>query len=158
MEFEKKYKHIGNSYLSVPAGWKPIVKKALIDIEKLMWPRWMPKFIKRIIHWLATGGSVVRIKYWWAYNLRTKITGGATIRDIKEKYATLRIDGSFTHEMGEIVERAEKECKETCQDCGSKDSIECVEDWGWWSRYCKTCRDHPRFAPTREVLIEKYEK
>jgi len=155
MDFEKKYKHIGNSYASVPAGWKPIVKKALVDIEKLMWPRWMPMFLKRWIHWLANGGSVVRVKYWWAQKVRQKITGGTIVRDIKEKYATLRIDGSFTNEMCIIIDRAEKECRETCQNCGSKDCIETVQDYGWYSRYCKTCRDHPRFSPTREVLIEK---
>ena len=55
MKISEKYKHIGYSYPSVPEGWLKIVEKAIVDIEKEMWPRWIPMFIKRIIHYLATG-------------------------------------------------------------------------------------------------------
>ena len=157
MKFEKKYSHIGNAWVSVPKGWVSIVEGALIEVEKLMWPqRWMPMCIKRIITKLATGGSVVRIKFWWAYHLRERLTKGCIVQDIKEKYASLRIYGSFTKEMRQIIERAEKECHETCQDCGSKKNVKCIEDHGWYTMLCEDCRDHPRFTPTREVLIEKY--
>ena len=43
----EKYKHIGYSYPGVPKGWKPVVEKAMKDIEKAMWPSWIPMFIKR---------------------------------------------------------------------------------------------------------------
>lgn len=157
MKFHKKYRHVGNSYAdaSVPAGWIPIVKKAIIEIEKLMWPRWMPKFLKRLIHHLATGGSFVKIKYYWAYKLRGKLTKHCIIQDIKEKFASLRIYGSFTYEMQNVITEAERECNITCQQCSSKEEVKNVTDDGWYSLYCKECRNHPKFSPKREVLIEK---
>lgn len=155
MKFEKKYKHVGYAYAAVPKGWVPIVEKTIVEIEKLMWPRWMPKFLKRLIHYLATGNSCVRIKYRWAYNLRRKLTQGCIIHDIKEKYASLRIYGSLTSEMNNLIEIAERECNITCQQCSSKEEVKNVTDDGWYSLYCKECRNHPKFSPKREVLIEK---
>ena len=81
--FSSKYKHVGDSYPGVPRGWKPIVQQAIIDIEKVMWPRWIPMFIKRWIHYLATGNSVVRVKYRWALNLRSWLTKGQIFYDVK---------------------------------------------------------------------------
>jgi hypothetical protein len=151
MEFYQKYKHIGNSHAGVPKGWVPIVEKALVEIEKVMWPQWIPMFLKRWIHYLATGNSVVRVKFWWAYRLRQYITKGQSIQDIKEKYAQLRIYGYAGQQIENIIERAEKECDETCQQCGGKDGVETVEVGRWYLNLCEKCH-----IPTREVLIEKY--
>ena len=138
-DFSSRYSHVGYSYLSIPCHWQPIVQKAIADIEKLMWSTWMPYWLKRLIHYLATGNSVVRVKYWWAYNLRTKLTRGSMIQDIKEKYATLRIYGYFSDEMNDIIKIAEQECLKTCQDCGSNDDVQ-IQDTGWVYNYCKDCR------------------
>jgi hypothetical protein len=51
MKTSEKYRHIGYSYPGVPNPWKPIVEKAIVEIEKEMWPRWIPLFIKRLIHY-----------------------------------------------------------------------------------------------------------
>ena len=68
--FSEKYRHIGYSYPGVPSGWENIVKEAVILIEKEMWPqRYLPLFIKRLIHYLATGNSVFIIKYNFFYNI-----------------------------------------------------------------------------------------
>ncbi len=155
MEFSKKYRHIGNSYAGVPRHWKPVVEKHLVRIEKVMWKQWwMPRFIMRAIHFLATGGSVVRIKFWWAYNLRNKLTGSQIIQDIKEKYGSLRIYGYFGKEIDDIITEAVKECANTCMDCGSNNNVEYIDN-GWVYVLCAECRDRPEFSPTREVLIEK---
>jgi len=131
---------MGYSYPGVPGPWQPIVEKAIIEMEKEIWPqRWLPRFVKRWIHWLATGGSVVRVKYWWAYRLREKLAHGS-ITDIKDKYAGLRIYGSFNDKCYEIIDQAEKECDETCEACGSKDDV-IVVDYGWLYNYCKDCRE-----------------
>jgi hypothetical protein len=150
MEFYKKYRHIGYSYPGVPGYWKPIVEKALIEIEKEMWPKWMPMFLKRWIHYLATGNSVVRVKYWWAYRLRERLTRGQSITDVKEKYATLRIYASAGKEINEIIERAEDECSSTCQECGGYDGVRTVDN-GWYEQLCVMCS-----PPKRKVLTEKY--
>lgn len=150
MEFYEKYRHIGYSSASVPKGWVPIVEKALIEVEKVMWPWWMPMFLKRWIHYLATGNSVVKVKFWWAYRLRQYLAKG-NIQDIKEKYAQLRISFYGVKEIGDIIERAEKECDETCQQCGSREGVETVDKGRWYYNLCEICH-----TPTREILIEKY--
>jgi hypothetical protein len=147
----KKYKHIGYSWPGVPKGWEPIVEKALIEIEKEMWPRWIPMFLKRWIHYLATGNSVVRIKYRWAYKLRSLLTNGQCIQDVKEKYATLRIYAYARKEICDIIEKAEKECNDTCQDCGGTKGVETVEKGRWYENLCEKC-----YVPTRKVITEKY--
>lgn len=138
-EFSDRYHHVGYPYLGVPVPWKPVVQKCVIEIEKLMWPQWMPFWLKRLIHYLATGNSVVRVRYWWAYNLERRITKGAIIQDIKDKYATLRIYGYFSDPMYELIKTAEKECSEICEECGSKDDVK-TTDTDWVYNLCKDCR------------------
>lgn len=138
MEFYKKYRHVGISYPGVPQGWVPIVERAIIYIEREMWPRWMPFPLKRFIHWLANGNSVVRVKYWWAYRLRQRLTKGQMITDIKEKYATLRIYGYFGKEIDTIIEMAEIQCSYTCQQCGSQDNVRMTGE-GWLYTLCEKC-------------------
>jgi hypothetical protein len=150
MDFYRKYKHIGNSYASVSRGWKPIVEKALVEIERKMWPRWIPMFIKRLIHYLATGNSIVRVKYHWAYKLRSKLTHSQMIQDIKVKYADLRIYGHFGGEIDDIIRIASSECDKTCETCGSRDNVKYTEETGWAEIACYVCT-----PPTRRVLIEK---
>lgn len=141
MEFYKKYQHVGISHPGVPDGWIPIVEKAIVAIEKEMWPSWMPFPIKRLIHWLATGNSVVYVKYWWAYRLRCRLTKGQMITDIKEKYATLRIYGYFSEEIDAIIDLAEAECDATCQTCGSRNDVRTTAT-GWLYNLCVTCRNN----------------
>lgn len=139
--FTHRYRHVGYSHLGVSSCWKPTVQKCVIEIEKLMWPRWMPFWLKRLIHYLATGNSVVRVKYWWAHNLRRWITKGAMITDIKDKYATLRIYGYFSEPMHKLVEDAEKECSKICEECGSRDDVK-ITDTGWVYNLCAKCRSN----------------
>jgi hypothetical protein len=138
MEISEKYRHIGYSYPSVPNGWKSIVEKAIIDIEKEMWPRWIPMFIKRIIHYLATGNSVVRVKYRFWYKVRKNLTKSQMVTDIKDKFAGLRIYGYFGDEIEAIIEKAEEECYRTCERCGSNQRVRTVGK-GWLYNLCKSC-------------------
>ena len=119
-----------------------------------MWPWWMPFALKRAIHWAATGNSVVRVKYRWAYNLRNYLTGHQIIQDIKEKYGSLRIYGYHGQQINNIIEEAVKECANTCQECGSNEDVHYIDN-GWVYVLCPECSSGPEFSPTREVLIEK---
>jgi len=139
MKISEKYKHIGYSYPSVPDGWKSIVEKAIIDMEKEMWPRWIPMFIKRKIHYLATGNSVVNVKYRFWYKVRKKLTKGQMVTDIKDKFAGLRIYGYFGDEIEAIIKKAEDECYGTCERCGSQQKVRTVGK-GWIYNLCKSCR------------------
>jgi len=135
----KKYRHIGYSFPGVSKGWKVIVEKSIVDIEREMWPGWIPLFVKRLIHYLATGNSVVRVKSRFWYKIRQKLTRGQIITDIKDKFAELRIYGNFGPEIESIIERAERECYETCEKCGSNER---VKKFGrnWVYNLCKSCR------------------
>lgn len=139
MEFYRKYMHIGYSNPSVADGWKPIVKKALIDIERAMWPKYLPMFLKRWIHYLATGNSVVRVKFKLFHKLRQRLTKGQIITDVKEKYATLRIYYHGGDEIDHIVSEAEKECDKTCELCGSKQDVS-IYGKAWITTMCKACQ------------------
>lgn len=139
MEFYKKYRHVGYSFSSVPQGWKVIVDLAILKIEKEMWPSYLPMFLKRWIHYLATGNSVVRVKYRWAYWLRSKLTGGDMILDIKEKFAGLRIYVQGNNEIYNIIKDAEERCDKTCQNCSSEKDVKVV-NYGWYYNLCINCR------------------
>ena len=139
--FSQKYNHVGYSYLSIPTPWGPVVKQCIIDIEKLMWSKYLPFWFKRLIHYLATGNSVVRIKYWWAHRLRNYLTGHTMIQQIKDKFATLRIYGYFSQEMETLISKADKQCQNTCEYCGSNDEVvRNTTHTGWIRNLCKNCR------------------
>jgi hypothetical protein len=138
MEFHEKYSHVGYSYIGLPNAWVPIVEHAIRQIEKEMWPRWLPMPVCRLIHWLATGDSVVRVKFWWAYHLRQRLTRGQIITDIKEKYATLRIYGFFGSQIDEIIRQAVRACDETCQECGLTEGVDQIYA-GWAYNLCAKC-------------------
>jgi hypothetical protein len=140
MRISEKYRHIGYSSTGVPFGWVPLVERAIVDIERAMWPKYMPLFLKRWIHYLATGNSVVRVKYRWAYKLRTWLTRGQIIHDIKDKYAGLRIYGSTGEEIYAVIEKVTEECDKTCEKCGSQEEVEVVGK-GWIYNLCKKCQD-----------------
>lgn len=140
--FQEKFSHVGYSHLGVPGPWKPHAMSAIKDIEKLMWPQWwLPMWTKRLIHYLATGWSVVRLNYRFWYNIRERLTKGCIIRDVKDKYASIRIYLSGTEEMYNIVRKAEELCSITCERCGfiSKSVINHKES-GWVYNLCKKCK------------------
>jgi len=139
MKVSEKYRHIGYSYPGVPNPWKPIVEKAIVNIERKMWPRWIPLFLKRKIHYWATGNSVVRVKSRFWYKVRNILTKGQMVTDIKDKYASLRIYGYFGNDIEKIVRKAEKECAKTCERCGSRESAKAVGK-NWIYNLCKSCR------------------
>lgn len=137
--FSQKYSHVGYSYLSIPKQWESIVRVCIMDIEKLMWPKYLPFWFKRLIHYLATGNSIVRIKYWWAHRLRNYLTGHTMIQQIKDKFATLRIYGYFSQEMEDIINKADKQCQSICEYCGSNDDVQ-ISNTSWIRNVCKKCR------------------
>jgi hypothetical protein len=138
--FSEKYTHIGYSYPSVPSGWKDIVKRTIIDIEKEMWPqKYLPLFVKRLIHYLGTGNSVLMTKYYFFYNIRIRLTKYQLITDIKDKYAGLRIYGYYGDGIEKIINRAVDNCDNTCEGCGSKEDVK-ITGKHWYENLCKDCR------------------
>lgn len=151
MKFEDKYRHVGYSYPSVPTPWKPIVKKAIVEIEKKMWFKYMPMFLKRLIFKLATGNSVYRIKskfWYWIYN---KLSENVIVQ-IKDKFASLCIYMSYTDdEIEKIIRDAEETCEHVCEACGRKRTelpIPVTNVRGWYRRICPWCKFERGIDPT----------
>lgn len=135
-----KYSHLGYYYPSVPKAWDNIVHQFLIDVEDKIWPqRYLPRFIKRLIHYFAFNNTCNFIYNYWFYNLRTKLTKGIIITDIKDKYADIRIYGHFSDEIYDLIEKVENECSETCENCGEKNNPEIIPINGWYRNICKNC-------------------
>ncbi len=138
MKTYKKYQYLGYTYPGVSKHWVPIVEEMLVKIDKQIRPWYIPRFILNVIHYWATNNSVVQVESWFWYNLFHKIIP-ITIMDIKDKYAELRVYGSFTKEVQEIVDWAEKECELTCEKCGSRSDVQYCGD-RWVYNYCVDCR------------------
>lgn len=137
--FSDKYHHLGYSHPSVPEPWVKSVEECLIKLEKLMWPkRWMPMWSKRLIHYLYTDNSVVRVMYPFFGKIKERVSVGG-IAQIKDKYATLRIYISGTEEMYDIVRECEDLCASICESCGSTEDVKIVGG-RWVSNLCKSCR------------------
>ena len=139
-KFQKKYIHCGYSFLDVPYHWEQHVRKAIVDIEKVMWPQWMPFWLKHIIHWLACKNHIYKTNYYWAENLRAYLTNSTRITQIKDKYGGLRIYGYFNDEIDKIVEEAEKACDTCCERCGVNSvKVQTVRIGSWYWTYCPQC-------------------
>lgn len=71
-------------------------------------PRWCPKFVLRFLHLFGSDNSIVRVRSWRLYRLQMWILGGVQISDIKTKWGTIRIYGSFSDEIYKKVEELEE--------------------------------------------------
>ncbi len=116
--FSNKYSHVGNCWADVPDKWTNHVQKCVVEIEKLMWPQWIPFWLKRLIHYLAAGNNVFYVRNAFFDLIRHYLTGSAIICSIHEKYGTLRFEGMFTNEMDLLIKDAETICGKTCIWCG----------------------------------------
>jgi hypothetical protein len=136
----QKYSYLGYTYLSIPEPWKPIVSRFLRDVDKIIRPWYIPRIFLNIVNNLATGGSVVRVRSWFWLRVLEYFTKGVHITDIKDKYATLRIYGSFTDDIWKLQEAAEEACTHICEKCGSTQDVDFYGEH-WVYCYCGKCRD-----------------
>ena len=63
------------------------------------------------------------------------------VLQVKEKFGGLRIYlGPHTDETDAIISAAEQEARKTCEDCGSKESVE-LRGGGWLRTLCDPCEE-----------------
>jgi hypothetical protein len=155
--FKRKYSYLGYTYPNVPQPWVPIVNRLLKSMDEIVRPKWIPAIILNVINAFATGGSVVMVKNRFWNNVLSKITKGIRIFDIKDKYATLRVYGSFSDEIYALIDKAEKECENTCEKCGSQDNV-FEYGHGWIYNVCEKCRVEmggPVSYPDQDLLLSE---
>jgi ribosomal protein S14 len=73
------------------------------------------------------------------YNRDKDVGERIVIRQIKEKYGSLRIYTNFvTDELDEIIEKAEAESTRVCELCGTREHVGTKHD-GWIMTLCRNC-------------------
>jgi len=109
----------------VGKGWKPIVMKAVEQIEAIH-----EENLKNTPEWFNSKYERVSFEAFY---------GKSNVSQVKEKYGTLRIyAGYHTDEIDKIIRQAEKECDNTCELCGSKEDVK-LRGERWYSTMCKEC-------------------
>ena len=72
------------------------------------------------------------------YNKNKKDDEKIIIKQVKEKFGTLRFYTSFeTDELSELISNAEDESSKTCELCGSKEHV--GHTFGWITTCCEEC-------------------
>jgi len=129
-------KQIGfNSVNELHKGWRELVSNGLDEIESNMWNKFIPTFIKVLIHNKAIKSEPNSI---W-FRLRTYLTDGQIITQIKTKFGDLRIYGKFNEKNQKVVEVLLIECEKTCELCGSKHEVKKRSLNGWLYTMCDKC-------------------
>lgn len=75
-------------------------------------PKWCPRWVLNLLHLFGNDNSIVRVRNWTLHNLFNKLVKGIRIHDVKTKYNSMRIYGSFTNEIwikcDEVCEKINK--------------------------------------------------
>lgn len=146
-----KYQYLGYHYPGVSKHWYPTILEMFEKIDKQVRPWYIPRFVLNILHYWATKNSVVSVDSWFWFKIFHKIIP-VTIYDIKDKYAELRVYGSFTKEVEDITEWAVSECEKICEKCGSRADVQyCGNRWIY--NYCIDCRVEAGLE--KEIIINE---
>ena len=123
----ERYRYLGNVYPQCNAEWYGIVLSALKEIDKRIYPWYMPRFMKLFFYWLH---------FYSPWCIKKRVQGKFyyyEISQIKEKFGALRI-----YDCDEdIYEKAHEESWNTCEMCGSKENL--GSTMGWIKRLCEKC-------------------
>lgn len=120
-----KYDYLGVIYPEVPLSWE----KHILDMLKLVDHRVRPWFLPK-----------------WFFNeycdsdMLISIHNKVYFTQIKQKFGTLRIYGTFSPEIEVIVRRTESLCNNICEECG-KSGTENTTIKGWVKNICLECKE-----------------
>lgn len=107
---ENKYRYLGYVYNLFKKGTIPylLIEDYIKYVDKSAKPKWCPRWFLNLLQLYGNDNSIVRVRFWWLYKLHNYLTKGYRFHDIKEKYGTLRIYGSFNENM---YRRLDEICK-----------------------------------------------
>lgn len=109
-DFHERYHHVGTFWFTEGKQSEKWILPIVLLLDYKMRPRWCPQVLLRIITYLATGFSIVRVRNNWIYyNVYLKITKGIKFWDWKTKWENydLRISvhaDENTHWLCEAIE------------------------------------------------------
>lgn len=135
-----KYRYLGEVSAAIPEPWKPIVLQMLVDIDKIIRPWYMPRSILNKRQESRRKRNKERRMANLSLEKQTEILNeDIYITQIKEKFASLRVSGTFTPEIKAIVLQTMEDCANTCEFCGAPDpSIISIK--GWVRNLCIECK------------------
>ena len=85
-------------------------------VDKKAKPKWCPRWVLNLLHLFGNDNSIVRVRNWTLHNLFKKLVKRIRIHDVKIKYESIRISGSFTNEIWkkeiEITEKINRKLDE----------------------------------------------
>ncbi|MGV8961943.1 MAG: hypothetical protein ACOH2V_01000 [Candidatus Saccharimonadaceae bacterium] len=134
-----KYKYLGNVMPSIPKVWEPIVLKMLIDIDVIVRPWYIPKFIMNYMVGKKRKPISVDLFHKIIDSRIDFLLQDVYISQIKQKFASLRVLGTFSTQIQKIVTDTEMLCKNTCEICGKSDTS-FVTVKSWVKNLCTQCK------------------
>jgi len=106
-DFHNKYHYLG--YLSIPfeIGSVPYnhIENFIVWLDEQVKPEYCPRWFLNLLHLYGNDNSIVRVKNWRLHKLHSRLTKHIMINDLKTKWGTMRIYGSFTDEMNEEIKK-----------------------------------------------------
>ena len=135
-----KYRYLGNVQPEVPESWKPIILRMLKDIDSIIRPWYMPRSVlnrmigekrkpitKDLFNQVIDGTYV------------DLLVENTYITTIKQKFASLRISGTYPLKVEKIINKTEELCNNTCEFCGNSNTST-VTIKGWVRNLCVECK------------------
>lgn len=123
----KKFGYLGVTNVDLPKPWEPAVMQALTKVDCLVKPKYIPRFFLNFL------------KKKFPKYLK-KIIGNTEIHQIKQKFATLKISGTYSDDIKRILTIAEVTCKNTCEFCGNTNTTHVMVK-SWVRNLCATCKE-----------------
>jgi hypothetical protein len=109
--YSDKYRYLGYVYIPYKENDErfKIIKDLIIYIDKKAKPKFIPRFILRLLHLYGNDNSIVRLRNYKLHKLHFKLTKGLFITDIKTKWTEndIRIYGNFDNDINYRIMKIE---------------------------------------------------
>ena len=99
-----KWAYLGYAHIWGTGPQAKILEEFFKEVDKYARPKWCPKILLRALHLFGNDNSIVRVRNRKLHNLYRRITRGVMITDVKTKYNSWRIYGSFTDELWDLAD------------------------------------------------------
>jgi hypothetical protein len=104
-----EYDYLGYAYYRVKEDGsiipgEQIIKEFLQQVDRVARPKLCPRFVLRLLNLFGNDKSIVRMRSLRLANWSSRLTKGIRITDMKWKYDSFRIYGSFTKELDRLAQ------------------------------------------------------
>jgi hypothetical protein len=116
-----EYDHLGYAYYNINedgtlSKHDQIIKDFLQQVDAVVKPKYCPRFVLRLLDLFGNDKSIVRVRNWRLHNMFVYLTGGIRITDMKWKWDTFRIYGSFPDELDKLAQETCRKLEEEYAD------------------------------------------